>query len=173
MKVNFHNYDHQLEIGLEKLENAEMSPGNKDLVYEFFSYLQSTDISTARLVKYLQVMREIDSILGKPFKEVKEVDVVRYVNVINSRDYSVWTKQVYKVILKRFYKWLYQTKTFPELVEWITINVKRKDIPLPTENDLVSDEEIQKMLSCCKTIRDRAFLSVLAESGARIGEMRM
>lgn len=44
-------------------------------------------------------------------------------------------------------------------------------MPLPVEEDLITDNEIKKLIETCNYSRDKALISLLAESGARVGEI--
>ena len=89
---------------------------------------------------------------------------------IEKRDYSAWTKHDYKVIIKRFYKWLKgNDETYPDEVKWIKTTLKKKDVVLPEE--LLSENDIKRLVDSAVSIRDKAFIISLYESGARIGEL--
>jgi len=67
-----------------------------------------------------------------------------------------------KKTLKKFFKWLEKE----ELVNWFSLgNVDPKVSP----QDLITEEEFEAMLNACMNSRDRAMISLLYESGARIG----
>ncbi|HIH69355.1 MAG TPA: tyrosine-type recombinase/integrase [Methermicoccus shengliensis] len=69
-----------------------------------------------------------------------------------------------KKTLKKFFRGLEKD----DLVNWFTLgNVETKVSP----QDLITEEEFRKMLDACLNSRDRAFLSLLYETGARIGEI--
>lgn len=75
-------------------------------------------------------------------------------------------------MLKRFYKWLKNTgDEYPEEVKWIKSNIKSTEKNLPANGDLITEKEVKKLIECAENSRDKAFVSVLYESGARIGEL--
>jgi integrase len=66
--------------------------------------------------------------------------------------------------LKKFFRWCGRE----ELVDWFSVgNVKSKLSPM----DLITEEEFEKMMNACTNSRDRALISLLYETGARIGEI--
>jgi integrase len=94
-------------------------------------------------------------------------DFEKYFSWMRQKDFAPDSMNLYKAILKSFYKW--QNKgTYPECVTWIKVG-KTKSLKLP--EDLLTQEEVKEMLKACSTPRDKAFVSVLWESGARIGEI--
>ncbi len=72
--------------------------------------------------------------------------------------------------MKRFYKWLKGNNvTYPEEVKWITTTLKTKNRLLP--ENLLTEEEIQRLIDVVDRPRDKAFIITLYESGPRIGEL--
>jgi integrase/recombinase XerD len=92
-------------------------------------------------------------------------------------DYSPWTKHSYKTILKKFYKWLefgddYREHVeFPDIIRWVRPSVKRKDQPKVQSSDILTEDEVKKLIDAAEHSRDKAFVSVLYELGARISEI--
>jgi len=69
-----------------------------------------------------------------------------------------------KKTLKKFFKWLGKE----EVINWFTGSGWENRI---SPNDLITEEEFEAMLKACMNSRDRALISLLYESGARIGEI--
>jgi len=97
---------------------------------------------------------------------------------IDSReDYSPWTKQSYKVILKKFYKWLIfgdeykERMEYPSIISWLRCTLKKKDQPKIRASDILTEAEVKKLIDSAEHNRDKAFISMLYELGARIGEI--
>jgi integrase len=71
-------------------------------------------------------------------------------------------------MLKIFYRWLRGSDIYPEEVKWIKpANVGRVKLP----EELLTEEEVMRMVSAADHVRDKAFILVLYESGCRIGEL--
>jgi integrase len=110
--------------------------------------------------------------LGKRFEKATREDIVRIVALIEQRQsYSAWTKRDYKIVLKLFYRWLYNCEKgeLPPLVKWI-----RTGYNIPNDlkkSDLLTAKEIRSIVDGAKNHRDRALIMVLAESGRRLGEI--
>jgi integrase len=76
----------------------------------------------------------------------------------------------YRVIVKRFYKWLKgNDEEYPEEVRWIKTTLREKDRVLP--QDLLTEDEIKRLVDAADNPRDRAFIMTLYESGGRVGEV--
>ena len=114
-------------------------------------------------------MRLIAEGLNKDFDKVEKEDLVKYLAKLEKTNLAENTKKDYKVAIKRFYKWVNGDAEYPKLVTWIKANVKRSRQKLP--EDLLTEEDIKKIVSCATNSRDKAILFMLYESGARIGEI--
>jgi len=123
-------------------------------------------------MKYTSCLSIIATKLDKDLDKVTKRDIKNFIADIQQReDYSPWTKQGYKVIVKKFYQWLHQTKDYPEIISWISIGISLSQTKLPTSGELLTEEDIKKILSVIENKRDKAFLITLWESGTRIGEI--
>ena len=169
--MGIHNYDKMYETTKKRVRKAKTSERNKQLILEMNDFLILENLSKPRLIKYLEVLKTLSERLGKDFEQATEKDLKKLVGDIQQQNYSAWTKQTYKVILRRFYKWLKGTKDYPEIVSWISIRISKSEKKLPSEGDLLNEKDIQKLLETAEHPRDKAFVSMLWESGARIGEV--
>jgi len=108
-------------------------------------------------------------LIGKNFKEVEKMDMERAIAIIENSSYAEWSKFDFKVITKRFYKWLLGGDSkYPDCVSWIK-HREPKNHTLPEQ--LITEEEIKQLIAATDTPRDRALISLLYESGARISEL--
>jgi len=76
-------------------------------------------------------------------------------------------------ILKPFLIWLIDEGHNKNLIEKKVLQIKRPQAVIMTKSvsDLLTEPEIRKILTACKTSRDRALISLLYEGGLRIGEI--
>ena len=147
-----------------------MSERNRELILEFERKLLSEGLTGVRVEKYIEKLRKIGEALGKDLDKVTKRDIEDFVYSVERSDYSPWTKHDYKVVLKRFYRWLKgNDEEYPEEVKWIKTTLKAKDELLP--EDLLTEDEVMKLVEACSNPRDKAFIITLYESGARIGEV--
>jgi integrase len=126
-------------------------------------------ISRGRITKYLYNLLKISKWLDKPFKDVEKKDIIKLIQKIENQDYTPYTKRDYKIIFKRFFRWLKGTETNPEEIRWIKTTIKEKDIKLPEE--LLTEEDIKKLINTAEHPRNKAMVAFLYESGCRIGEL--
>ncbi len=169
--MDIHNYEKKYGQCVRRLQKALISEHNKELIFRMNDALVLEGLSKPRLSKYLEVMKLIAVRLGKDLDQATVDDLKKVVSQIQQANYSSWTKQTYKVMIRRFYKWLHGTKGYPEIVSWISIRISRSERKLPSEGDLLTEDDISKMLNGADHPRDKALLAVLWESGARISEI--
>ncbi|MFH1396622.1 MAG: tyrosine-type recombinase/integrase [archaeon] len=169
--MGIHNYEKNYLAALRGLKKAQISERNKELILQMNDALVLENLSKPRLMKYIEIMRSVAKKLDKDLDKATIDDLKKFVSKIQQSDLSPWTKQTYKVIIRRFYKWLKGTSEFPEIVNWINIRMSRSEKKLPSEGDLLTDKEVKLLIDTAEHPRDKAFVSILWESGARVGEI--
>ncbi len=164
-----HNYEKRFEWSLKRIN--ELRNRNKEILQSFIDHMLSTNISKPRIIKYVEILYGFSAIVDKDFDKIITEDIKAFMRVIQQKDYSPWTKVTHGACIKRFYKWLKgNDKSYPAEVEWIKTTIKRSEMKLPSESDLLTQEEINKLIEVAEHPRDKAFIAVLSETGARIGE---
>ena len=177
-KKDIYDYSRRLKAYQQKLEKSEISKHNKDLIRDFDRACFLEALTIPRRIKLIGSLIILAQRLGKDFDQVTKDDLKDIVMKIEGRDdYSPWTKQSYKVIIKKFYKWLAfgdEAKSkveYPPIVSWLNCGMKRKDQPKVKASDLMTEEDVKKLMDVAEHPRDKAFISMLYELGARIGEI--
>ena len=169
-KDDIHNFEKRLKRRIELITTSKnIVEENKKILIEYYHNCIAEGITLARIDKCLFHLYRIACMLGKPFIECNREDITRVVENIERKNYSEWTKHDYKVILKKFFKWLRKTEDYPEEVKWIRTTCRIKNNKLPEE--ILTEEEVKRIASSADNFRDRAFVLVLYESGCRIGEL--
>jgi integrase len=176
-KIDIHGQETRFDETVEGfLADEGMLKRNRDLLNRFVwdCKLGKTvkgrakkKIGKLRILKYIYILRVVSRWLGKPFDEVTPDEMEKLVfnieeNVYRKRNgnFSDQTKLDYKKTLKKFYKWLGKT----ELVEFMDMSVKPKDVPAITR------EEAERMVNSTSNICLKATLMVLFDGGARADE---
>lgn len=174
MKHNFDIYHHeeQLENLRRTLDKDNIPTRSKVIIKQFCEYGVTRGLSKSRIIKYLDVLRVFAHSVKKNFDKVSRSDIERFVRRLEERNLSAWTKHTQKIIIKRFYKWLKGNDEFyPEEVRWLKCRIKRAEMKLPEEGDLVTEKDIETLINVANHPRDKALISCLYESGCRIGEI--
>ncbi len=175
MKKGFDIYNHerQLRRYIAHVKESPISEKNINIILKFRESCVLEGIGIARMIRYLDVLRQWAMILNIDFDKAGKENIRRAVRVVEEKqDYSPWTKATYKTMLKRFFKWLKETgDEYPDEVKWIKTKIKATEKKHPTEDNLLTEDEIKLLIEKAGHPRDKAFVSLLYESGARIGEI--
>lgn len=160
-KADIHHQDRRLQLQLSK--QLPKFNGDREIVEEFLNKLQIEEqLSPARISKYLSTLSVLKRMLGGDLISADEKAIRGLVAKIEKVDKSEWTKHSYRVVLKRFLRYLGKEP------DWLkTGNGKRREV-LPEE--ILSEQDVEAMATAAYTTRDKSFILSLYESGCRIGE---
>jgi len=169
-EIDIHNRRRSLERAIIRVQNSDLSQNNKNLILRFKDECLSNGLGIDRTLFYLDKLYQVAKRLKKDFTDATKEDLKDIVRQIElKQDYSEWTKRGYKITLKKFYRWVEGAdEEYPERVRWIKTGIKKNREKL---TNLPTQEEIEKLISAACTVRDKALVSVLYESGCRIGEL--
>jgi len=155
---------------MKSMVSSGISDKNKELILKFVNNCFAEGLSKNRVVRYVNNLKQMALILNKDYDQCTKDDIKSVVAIIEMREWSEHTKVFYKVTLKKFYSWLFDCDKaeYPDCVKWIRTTLKRNKLKTP---EVMTREEVERMISFTDNLRDNAFLSVLWESGCRIGEL--
>jgi len=116
------------------------------------------------LVPFSKFIKDID------FKEVKKENIQNFLNSLNGRFSSKTLKHI-KIGLRKFFSFIYGFKKgkYPDVVDWLELKDRVRNKKL--EKNILNDDDVAQLLKACTCLRDRALISFLYNSGARIGEV--
>jgi integrase len=170
-KFQIHDMDMQYRSAVKTMNEKNITEYNKEILMLFDRYLKvNICVTLTRRIKYLRILSKCAELLGKDFNKAKYTDIQNTIEKIDDSKWAPATKKDHKMLLKRFYKWLLgNDEEYPKIVAWIKAKIEynintRKD-------ELLTDEDINKMLAVAQNSRDKAIIHVLYESGCRIGEL--
>jgi len=112
--------------------------------------------------------------MKKDFRKCDEKDLRKFFADIERSDYAYNTKRDFRVVVKRFWKWLLpdkrNPKAYPIMVRWIATTFDKRKEKIKEEKDVLTREEVYKLVDCAEYMRDKAFISLLFEGCMRISE---
>ncbi|MFW5903051.1 MAG: tyrosine-type recombinase/integrase [archaeon] len=149
-------------------ENSEVSEANKQLFEDYHRYLLLQDYSPAHLQKLLSHLKLIVEYVEFDLRDAEKEQIEKIVAWVNSRDIAEATKRQYKIVLKVVYKWLNDGE-YPEKVKWINTTEKKRNGKIPEK--MLTESDVKELIKHASNPRDRALISLLWETGARIGEL--
>ncbi len=177
---------------LERIKSCDASEHNKKKVLLFIKTLQMQNISIHSLAHYMRVLYSLlvftskvahekiedldEDLLIAFFDWLKPVKIIRRKRrdgkiVIKEKpvkgDFAPGSKWLYMQYVKRFYCWLLK-KEKPRNCMWMR---KPRGIETSiTERDILTPEEIRKMIDTADNLRTKALIHCLYETGCRAGE---
>lgn len=170
--MDIHNYKRRLETTLKQVENSEISKKNQNNILEFHNFCFSEGIGMAKIQRYIYDLKKLAEMLKKDFTSCKKEDIQNLMALLEKTSYSHNTKRGFRVALKKFFKWLKKIDdkgVYPEEVRWISTTGRENHHRLP--EDLLIEEEVVEMIKNTESLRDRAFIACLYESGCRVSEL--
>ena len=155
-------YIRQLELLKEE------HPESYELVEDFVEDLIAEGISKHRIYSYILWIRKSLEVVDRKIDTWNRKDVRKILNFykaeLEAGKITENSMVELRKTLKKFFKWLKKE----DVVNWFSIGKYETKV---TPQDMISEEEFQKMMNACMNSRDRALISLLYESGARIGEI--
>lgn len=170
MKESILNYERRLESIIGKIRQSSVSEKDKKLIFGFMDECFIQGLSKGRVIKYLYYLVKLSEWLSVPFEKAEKENIKDLVGKIERSHYSDATKMELKICIKKFYRWLNDSEDDPPTTKWIKSCTKKMAIAkLPEE--MITEDEVARLINAASSPRDRAFISTLYESGCRISEI--
>lgn len=173
--MDLYNCKRRLEGQLELVKRQEnISSENKKNILEFKDYLFSEGIGVAKIARYMVDARKYCVMLKKSVRMADETDMRRIIGEMEQTDLAAETKRCFKVFLRKFYRFLRgisEKGKYPPEVSWMSLAISKNNKKLPEE--LITETEAKDIIRAAGNVRDKAFVGVLADSGARVSEIGM
>lgn len=164
---DFHGYKTRLEAQLRILNEAKILESNKKQIISYYHYIQARGLSLSRMFRSIISLRQWAEFLEKPFEKTCEKELQAYITLMREKNRTIATIETNIKILKVFYKWL-NNGEYPKFIKNIAYQ-KDKGMKLP--EDMLNEEEVKNLIKHANSKKAKALVSVLWESGARIGEI--
>lgn len=122
-------------------------------------------------------LEDLSAFLDRPFAAATRADLMAWVERLDATQRPS-TVEVRKTSIRRFYKFLANPDAYldPRLrarldplpaAAWITFRRSWRELPV---DEILTEAEVELLVRAADTPRDRAFVAVLYESGARLSE---
>lgn len=147
------------------LNSSKLTPQQRQTLKRFNNELKALGRRASTRRNYVWTLHDLGSFTRKPYKQITRGDITAFINGMENDA----TRELRKVLVKRFYRWLYDMKKghYPPQVDWVVIrNVKTK----VTKDQLLTPEELKEVIRHAENSRDKAFISTSWEAGDRPGE---
>jgi site-specific recombinase XerD len=145
-------------------------PDNKQLLGEYRRDKELSGMSSAIQQRTLSCIKILAEYAGDArFAEMDKAEVRVMVEWVHDRDLEDDTVDTYEKAIRSLWRWMDDGDDTRKEVAWIElINSNGSGTP---PQDLRTKEDIQNQLDAAKHPRDAALISMLYETGARIGEL--
>ncbi|WP_321420484.1 site-specific integrase [uncultured Methanomethylovorans sp.] len=154
-----------------------MSQCDEKRAEQFRKYVQSYIVNGMRpatVCGQIQSLSFWNKMLSKPFLDLTKDELNAAFMALESftftgkngkvREYSLITKNTRKIHLRKFLNFIGR--------EDLTTGIKvRRSRGSKLPEDLITRDEVHKMIDACMNLRDKALVSLIYESGARSGEL--
>ena len=148
-------------------EDNKITKRDKKVLREYSDNLSLEGLSLSCNVKYMSILVQLSRKLKIGFEKAKMNDIKNMIlDIEKNPNYKDWTKYLFKVSIRKFYKWLKKCDK-PEEVAWIKAVMKHNSDKLPEQ--MLSEDDIKKLIIGSRSCMYRAFISLLYESGCRVG----
>jgi integrase/recombinase XerD len=149
--------------------------GDEELIRRYVrEHAAEKQISDARQVKITSQLCLWKRYLSQAYCTMTYDDILAGIEALRANGYSQNTKGDFIKIGKAFWLWLAESGINPLPVERVRkIKPPGPDLTVTEAVDIFTPEEVAALVNAAGSQRDKAFISTLFESGARIGEMAL
>ncbi len=160
-----------LAVLVDKIERNG-SRENAKAVNQWIDYLRANGSNIKTILKDMYCFRVFSEYMPPKlsYLKVDRDQIASAIAKVEASDYSPKTKRNIKITVKAFYKHsLGEDYFYPRQVAWIksVTNGSKKMLP----EDILSEDEVLRMIEAAGNFRDKAIIAVLYDSGIRIGEL--
>jgi site-specific recombinase XerD len=153
-----------------------MQPEEAELAKRYLAYLEAQGKSLRLRFKRSWQLRKISDLLGKHFKDATKDDLeelarkIRQATAKRGKPISEPYKFDLFLTTRTFYKWLLgEGKRYPGILDNFYMAKPHPALLHPSK--LISEEEVKRIIDQTASLQEKAFISLLYATGARIGEM--
>jgi len=190
VNLDFHNYDWDIRRLLDRINGkvptyktvnpqmnrgsdySKLTPKNRDFLIKVFNDCVLKGNSKARSIAKLERLAITFLLFGeKNVEEATKADFQEvFTQVMRNPKISDSTKRIRVEEMKRMDKEYFGNgEIYTERTKWMKFAHSNRDKYLPEE--ILTEKEALKIISCAASVRDKAFLNTLWSTGARVGEL--
>lgn len=170
--MNIYQWEKDYKVQLELLKNAEISDKSRQMILKLVKALKrEKGITQGREIILLRILRQQALEMKEAFLNPSKKNIEDLIDTWNAGDFETGTVNLKKQIAKQFYKWYFEDQLDSEVPRFIKKGIKQIQKRSEEEKpDTLTDEEIQKLIDACPSSRDKCLVTLLNDSGVRIGE---
>ena len=160
-------YPHYKQGELNKAE-ARLSKEDKQVLNDFLKKCSIT-AGEKKVLHIKKLIIQLSDVTQLPLTKQTKKSIDDFLVLLNRSDKSYWTKDEIRVYVKQFLLWYYKDL---DMVENFKSEGKKGLNPQKvTENNLLTEQDVEKMLRFAESYKDKAYLLLAFQTGARPGEL--
>ena len=168
------DYEYSERLCKELMSNPKLSKANRAYIEQHITHIKAQALNVRSVVRHLYGLEKLLEGVGydKDLKTANRAEIEKAAAKVmtDPKHYSEETLAHFFAVWKVFYKWLLgEGLYYPPCVASLRTTAKNKKKLIP--EDLLTEEEVFMMLEAAKDLRDKFFLSLIYETGCRIGEI--
>lgn len=169
---DIHDVTADMKRATSRLENAEISEVNKQLIKRFILSLRRENLKKITVLNYLNLSTRLCQRLHElgvdtPLNEITQYDFdIFLIYMEDERGLAPSGLKLYKVFYKKFTKTMCQDQP-----KWVREMKVPRDAGRIQPSDLPAKPEFDIIMDCCHTPRNKAFVALLVDGGFRIGAL--
>ncbi|MEM4973184.1 MAG: site-specific integrase [Candidatus Hadarchaeales archaeon] len=161
MKLTYEALDRWLSKVLPTL-----SPGRRKTLERYVQYMLVRGFSFHTIMSNLTAVLSL-GFDGKPYEELGEADLAAWVSTLSRLRPE--SQASYKRRVKAFLRWVHGLGPRDESPPFLKVLRSRSQRDLPKQ--VLTEEEAARLVAACESLRNRALVHVLYESGGRASEV--
>ena len=175
MKAQLYDTGDRLEYVEKRIEKSSLSESNIDDLLQMKLELLAGGLSEHRVSTVLSQFVSLQDLIDFELEDADREDLLQLARKINQdevneRDHSVWTLCEYKKALKAYYSWK-TGEEHPDCLGFMRVHPSESSKPKIDPDELLDTRMAEKIINKASNPRDKAFLALLWDSGARISEI--
>lgn len=168
--MSIYHVERKIKSRLNKIRDSKIPKKNKIWIEKFYKELCVRDLERISVLQYLKRSWVLSQWVNKDLDKLDKEDVKEIVKKIEENGYKKVSKNVMKTALKKLLQFVngfdWDSKEYPECCRWIKVSTTIEE-----PREVLTKQEVIRMIEGAFNIRDKALISMLYESGARIGEI--
>lgn len=176
---------------IKLIDKSKLNNNQKEKITEYFNALRLgnkiyyihegksvilTPKSYTTFENYIRAIIQFSKFIKKDLTKITKQDIEKFQlhlqtkeNLKTGKRLKAKTIEQYAITLKVFFIWLYNGQEQPEMVQ--DIIRKRSALEPIKDNEVLTPKEVMSMIDTCLNRRDKAILSLMFETGCRVGEL--
>lgn len=159
--VDLHRFQKGYANSVERLRKSALCDEDKEGVQLFLRDMKAKGLGFARLIKLCDTLTRLGTGLNVSFEKATIEDTKKLIYAYEEGEYSFWTKHDLKCILKQYCAWLNKGR-YPDNVAWICTTIPTKDKHMVYQGELLTQDEMNRVIDYADSPRNKALLAVLA-----------